>query len=301
MAKPTLLILAAGMGSRYGSLKQVDKLGPSGETIIEYSIFDALRAGFGKIVVVIRREIEDDFREFFKKLEGKVEIEYVYQELDNIPAGLSVPGDRKKPWGTAHAVLVAADTINTPFGVVNADDFYGKEAYETMGQHLQKIDNNSVEYCMIGYPLKNTLSDFGTVSRGVCETNESGNLVEVVERTKIGKDKGTIYFEDEKNTRHTLTGEELVSMNFWGFAPTVFDYLNDEFTAFINANINNPKAEFYIPTLIQALIEKNQAITKVYKTPSPWFGVTYKEDKPAAVNKLQELHDKGVYPGSLWK
>lgn len=299
--KPTLLVLAAGMGSRYGSLKQVDKLGPSGESIIDYSIYDAIRAGFGKIVFVIRKSIEADFREVFSRFSDKILVEYAFQELDALPSGYSVPADRQKPWGTGHAVLVAASKIDTPFAVINADDFYGAGSFKVMAQHLTTAHNSDKDfYSMVGYVLENTLSENGHVSRGVCEINATGHLTGVVERTQIQPMNGGIMFKDNDDSWKPLTGKEIVSMNFWGFPRSVFKELEIKFKAFIEKNIQNPKSEFYIPFAVNDMVHEGKANVKVLETNDPWFGVTYKEDKETSVAKLNELVASGVYPKKLW-
>lgn len=300
MAKPTLLILAAGMGSRYGGLKQIDKLGPAGETITDYSIFDAIRAGFGKVVAVIRKDIEDQFRDFFDKFSDKIEVEYVFQELDKLPEGYSVPADRQKPWGTGHAIMMAEGVIKDPFAVINADDFYGAEAYQIIAKHLSSVSSDSNEYCMVGYPLVNTLSDFGSVSRGVCGLDEEGFLQTIVERTKIEKTDNGIEFTDENSNKISLTGNEIVSMNFLGFTPTLFDFLNREFKKFLDGKINVPKSEFYIPSVVDTVLKSGEATMKVYKTNSKWFGITYREDREKVVKNLDKLIEDGIYPKNLW-
>jgi UTP-glucose-1-phosphate uridylyltransferase len=300
--KPTLLILAAGMGSRYGGLKQVDPVGPSGEAIIDYSIYDAIRAGFGKVVFVIRESFADAFKETFsKKLAGKIEVEYVYQELDNIPKGIEIGAERQKPWGTGHAVLVAKDVIKEPFVVINADDFYGSSSYQLTADFLQQKENTNLpEYCMVGYELQYTLSDHGFVSRGVCVTNDEDYLESVVERTSIEKINGEIVSKLADDKFLTLTGEEVVSMNLWGFQPSYFEFLEKHFTAFIEANSSDPKAEFYIPSVVNDLINNQQAKLKVLKSKDLWFGVTYKEDKELAIENINQLIQKGTYPEKLW-
>lgn len=297
--KPTLMILAAGMGSRYGGLKQLDRLGPSGETIMDYSIFDAKRAGFGKVVFVIRKSFEKEFREIFvDKLDGQIEVELAFQELDNVPAGIEIPADRTKPFGTGHAILVAKDVVNEPFVVINADDFYGAEAFQVTADFL--INNASEkEYAMCGYQLDRTLSDFGSVSRGVCQTDNDGYLITVEERTSISKNKGVITYEaDEKKIE--LKEHDIVSMNFWGFDSSIFTHLEEKFTAFIKANANNIKSEFYIPFVVDDLMKEGKVKTKVLTSDAKWFGVTYQEDRPATVEKLQKLVAEGVYPEKLW-
>ncbi len=298
--KPTLMILAAGMGSRYGGLKQLDRLGPSGETIMDYSVYDAIRAGFGKVVFVIRKSFEKEFREIFvDKLEGKIDVELAFQELDNVPAGITFPEERTKPWGTGHAILVAKDVVKEPFIVINADDFYGAEAYKETANFLTSEVKEDM-YAMCGYKLGKTLSDFGSVSRGVCQTDENGNLVTVNERTNIVSENGTItYTEGEQKIE--LKADDVVSMNFWGFHPSLFKHLEEKFTAFIKANADNIKSEFYIPFVVDDLMKEGKVTTKVLQSEATWFGVTYQEDRPATVEKLQQLVDKGVYPENLWK
>ncbi len=299
--KPTLLILAAGIGSRYGSLKQLDPIGPSGETIIDYSVFDAAKAGFGKVVFVIRESIEKEFKDYFiGRLPESIKVEYVLQEIDKIPEGFSVPEGRVKPWGTAHAVLMAAEVINEPFVVINADDFYGPESFKIVGDFLSSSNNKSIpEFCMAGYLLKNTLSDFGSVSRGICLTNEAENLESVTEITNIEKSNKGIGYFDKENNWNSFTGEEIVSMNFWGFTPEIFNNIHEYFVEFIKENHDNLKAEFYIPLVVTKLIESGIANTKVLKSEAKWFGVTYKEDKENAILKMLELINKGCYPKNL--
>lgn len=301
--KPTLLILAAGIGSRYGSLKQIDKIGPSAETIVDYSIYDAIRAGFGKVVFVIRKNIENEFKKvFFNDLSKKIKVDYVFQEIGNITDKMIYSKERTKPWGTAHAVLVAAPKINEPFVVINSDDFYGAEAYKTIAEYFSSPDKDYVsKYCMLGYNIKNTLSDFGPVSRGICETDKQGNLKGIIERTHIEKKENNIEYKDENNNWKKLSGNEIVSMNMWGFAPSVFKHIKYYFDKFIKENANNPKAEFYIPFFINKLIKRNIIKVKVLNSDAKWFGVTYKEDKPFAIKKVQELVDKGIYPDNLWR
>ena len=298
--KPTLLILAAGMGSRFGGLKQVEPVGPNGEAIIDYTIFDAIRAGFGKVVFVIRESFADAFKEKFEaKLSGKIDVEYVFQELDNLPEGFSLPEGREKPWGTAHAILVAKNVISEPFCAINADDFYGEGAYRIMADFL----NNSVQeqtFSMIGYQLKNTLSEHGSVSRGMCTVNENDNLVKIVETHNIFKKGGAAVTTAEDGSETPLTGNERVSMNFWGFHPSIFKTLESKFVQFLKTEINKPKSEMYIPSVVFEMIEDNEAEVKVLKANSPWFGVTYKEDKPIVVNKINALIEEGVYPAKLW-
>ncbi|MEZ5104732.1 MAG: sugar phosphate nucleotidyltransferase [Draconibacterium sp.] len=299
--KPTLLILAAGMGSRFGGLKQVEPVGPNGEAIIDYSIFDAIRAGFGKVVFIIRESFADAFKEKFdKKLAGRIDVEYVYQELNMLPEGFSLPEGREKPWGTAHAILVAKDVIHEPFCALNADDFYGYNAYKVMADFLTSSKNDH-EYSMVGYQLKNTLSDFGSVSRGICEVDENNNLRKIVETIKIIKRGNEIISIESDGSETQLTGLESASMNIWGFKPSVFEELEKKFIQFLSAEIDKPKSEMYIPSVVFDLINEKRATTKVLEADSPWFGVTYKEDKPFVIEKLNGLIAKGEYPKKLWK
>ncbi|MEZ5083221.1 MAG: sugar phosphate nucleotidyltransferase [Bacteroidales bacterium] len=301
--KPTLLILAAGMGSRYGGLKQVDPLGPGGEAIIDYSIFDAIRAGFGKVVFVIRKSFAEAFKQSLdKKLKGKIETAYVYQELDSfVPASMAVSPARQKPWGTGHAVLVAKNVVHEPFVVINADDFYGPKSYKILFDYLMGPDKGAENhYSMVGYGLENTLSEFGSVSRGVCQTNQMGFLKTVVEHTHIERVGGNIINKPDENNIMELTGKEIVSMNIWGFQPNYFEYLETYFTRFVKENATNPKAEFYIPFVVNDLIKKELIKLKVLQTPDQWFGITYKEDRENAVARIEQLIHEGVYPSSLW-
>jgi UTP-glucose-1-phosphate uridylyltransferase len=299
---PTLLVLAAGMGSRYGGLKQVDGVGPNGEAIIDYCVYDALRAGFSKLVFVIRRDIEKAFREAVgDRFERRTQVEYTFQELDMLPAGFTVPPTRQKPWGTAHAVLVSAGKIREPFAVINADDFYGADSFRVLAQHLRTArDTGVADYSLVGYTLRNTLSDHGTVSRGVCRADGQGYLQSVVERTKIEKDGAGARFVDEHGQWQRLTGDEPVSMNMWGFTPSVFENLRHEFEKFLRARAHDPKSEFFIPTPVNDLISAGQARVKVLPTTSSWFGITYREDKPAVINSIQRLVAQGDYPANLW-
>jgi len=297
--KPILLILAAGLGSRYGGVKQMDKIGPSGESIIDYSIFDAIRAGFSKVVFVVNPNIINDFKAIYEpRLKGKIETCYVLQEIENIPDGIQYNPKRIKPWGTAHAVLVAKDEINEPFAVINADDFYGKEAYETIADFLVKKSNQSSTYAMVGYKLENTLSDFGSVSRGGCEI-ENKLLTDVTEHTNIVRKKEEIIFEDE-GKKVKIDKDTIVSMNFWGFTPDFFKQTEKEFKDFIVKNASQLKAEFYIPFMVNKIIKNKEATVEVLKSDAHWFGVTYKEDKPATIEKIKQLVHQGLYPKSLW-
>jgi UTP-glucose-1-phosphate uridylyltransferase len=291
--QPTLLVMAAGMGSRYGGLKQIDAVGPTGEAIIDYSIYDALRAGFGRLVFVIRRDIEAPFREAIGgKFEKRIAVDYVFQELDKLPAGFSVPPGRTKPWGTTQAILMAEEIVKEPFAAINADDFYGRGSFQVMADFL---GGDGTEYAMVGYTLRNTLSEHGSVSRGVCECDHDGFLQAIVELTKIEKRDGGAQAEDR-----ALTGEELVSMNFWGFTPALFPQLRHSFDVFLKHSGQELKSESYIPTAVNELVASGAARVKVLKTPASWFGITYKEDKPQVVASILKLVAAGEYPAKLW-
>jgi len=299
---PTLFVLAAGMGSRYGGLKQLDGLGPNGETIMDYSIYDALRAGFGKVVFVIRRSFEKEFIEkVISKYEGIIPTEIVFQEVEKIPEGFEYNIQREKPWGTNHAVLMGMDVIKEPFAVINADDFYGSESFQILADYLKSIAGKKNDYCMIGYRIENTLSESGVVNRGVCSTDENGFLTSVVEREKIEKEGGSIMFKDANSIQQTIPEGTHVSMNMWGFTPDYFDYSMALFKEFLSKNAQNPKSEFYIPTVVNDLIQTKKATVKVLDTPSKWFGVTYIEDRPLVILRINELNRKGAYPKKLWE
>ena len=298
--KPTLFVLAAGMGSRYGSLKQLDSLGPNGETIMDYSIFDAIRGGFGKVVFVIRHSFAEEFIEkVVNKYAQVIPTEVVYQELDYLPEGFSVPEGREKPWGTNHAVMMGKEVIKEPFAVINADDFYGRESFAIIADWLSKQEGEN-KYCMVGYRVGNTMSESGTVSRGICETNEASELTSVVERTKIGYyNDGIAFNEGEEWTM--LDPNVPVSMNMWGFTPDYFKYSDEIFVEFLKENMSNLKAEFFIPLIVNDLIQTKRATVTVLDTPSKWFGVTYAQDRPDVVAKIQSLIDAGEYPSPLFK
>lgn len=299
--KPTLFVLAAGMGSRYGGLKQMDGLGPNGETIMDYSIYDAVRAGFGKVVFVIRNSFAKEFEEVFKnRFKGKIEVEFVFQEIETVPEGSVYNTERVKPWGTNHAVLMGADVIKEPFMVINADDYYGPESFQIMHDFLQSVNGKKNEYAMVGYRLGNTLSDSGSVSRGVCETDALGNLLVVTERTSIEKRGLNAAYKDEHGMEVILDASVPVSMNMWGFTPDYFDYSLEVFKEFLAENGQNPKSEFFIPLVITKLIQTGKVLVKVLDTPSKWFGVTYIEDRPSVVLRINELVREGVYPNKLW-
>lgn len=297
--KPTLLILAAGMASRYGSMKQVDGFGPNNETIIDYSIHDAIKAGFGKVTFIIREEFHESFKSIFEpKLKGKVEIDYVFQTFDLTKYGINKEIERQKPWGTGHAVLEASKQINEPFCVINADDYYGYDAFEKMANFL----NNEVRddyFSLMGYEVDKTLSDYGAVSRGICKV-EDGNLKEINERTKVYAKDGVIVYEDDNGNTTPLDSDARASMNFWGFTPAIFKLAEPMFKRFVEANESNPKAEFFIPLMAEELVKTGQAQFKVIPTSSKWFGVTYKEDKPIVQKSLSDLIEQGVYPNKLW-
>lgn len=291
--------MAAGMGSRYGGLKQIDPVGPHGETIIDYSIYDAMRAGFGKLVFIIRKDIEGPFKETVgARFENRIPVEYAYQELDKLPAGFTVPEGRTKPWGTTQAVLMAEDLIHEPFAVINADDFYGAEAYKVMADHLK---SGSPDYAMVGFTLRNTLSDFGSVARGVAQVNSDGFMTGIQELTKVERDgNGAKNTDDAGNVTH-LTGDEPVSMNFWGFTPKVFGQLHDVFNRFLEKSGKEMKTESYVPTAVNELLAAGQAKVKVLRSADPWFGVTYREDRQHVVDSIGEQVKSGKYEAPLWK
>ena len=303
--KPTLLLLAAGMGSRYGGLKQLDGLGPNGETIMDYSIYDAIQAGFGKIVFVIRKDFEDQFREkILSKYEGHIPAELCFQALDALPEGFSVPEGREKPWGTNHAVLMAKDIIKEPFCVINCDDFYNRDCFMVIGKFLSELPEGSKNtYAMVGFRVGNTLSENGSVSRGVCSKDDKNHLTGVVERTEIvPKDADNAQYKDENGNWVTIPNTTPVSMNVWGFTPDYFEYSDKFFKDFLDAPETkaNPKAEYLIPWVVNKLITDGTATCEVLDTTSKWFGVTYSADRPGVVAKIQKLVDEGVYPNKLF-
>ena len=300
--KPTLFVLAAGMGSRYGGLKQLDGLGPNGETIMDYSIYDAIKAGFGKIVFVIRGSFEKDFRAVvIDKFKDLIETDVVFQEIDNVPEGCTYISEREKPWGTNHAVLMGKDAIHEPFAVINADDFYGQESFAILADFLRSVEGKKNEYCMVGYRVGNTLSESGAVSRGVCVVDENQLLKNVVERTHIEEKSGTINYVDENGKEVAIVATTPVSMNMWGFTPDYFDYSLEYFKEFLATEGQKLKSEFYIPLAVNNLIVEGKVTCKVLDTPSKWFGVTYAEDRPQVVIKINELIRNGVYPNKLFK
>ena len=297
---PSLVVLAAGIGSRYGGLKQLDPVGPSGEIVIDYSIYDALQVGFGKLVFVIRRDIEEAFRDIVgRRFEDKADVHYVFQEIDSLPEGFSLPAERQKPWGTGHAVLVAKDVINEPFAVINADDFYGRRGYQLLHDQLtQEADNDT--YALVGFALRNTLSEFGSVARGLCTVDDNHYLQRVIEATQIFKDGDHALNRQPDGTDLPLTGDEWVSMNMWGFTPSLLPRLEKGFIQFLKDHKDEPKSEYFLPGLVDTLIRNNTVRTRVLPSLDAWFGVTYQEDKPHVINSIQKLVADGIYPPSLW-
>ena len=300
--KPTLLVLAAGMGSRYGGLKQLDQVGPSGETIIDYSIFDAVRAGFGKVVFIIRRDIEEAFKTAVgSRYEGKIAVDYAFQQIDALPEGFSVPEGREKPWGTGHAVYMAKELINEPFAVINGDDFYGREGFQLLANYLTGAkDGTKADFSMCGFIMRNALSDNGSVSRGVCEVDSAGNLTEVLEHTKIERSGKAAKSFMKDGSIIDFTGDEIVSMNMWGFTPSLFDYIDNMFIKFLEEHGQEMKSEFFIPLVADTLIKQGKATVKVMTSEDEWFGITYREDKPAVVASIKKLVEQGVYPDKLF-
>jgi dTDP-glucose pyrophosphorylase len=300
----SLVILAAGMGSRYGGLKQIEPVGPHGEIVLEYSLFDALRAGFKTAVMVIRKDIEDEFRSTVgHRIESRMEVRYVHQELSDLPGGMTPPPERTKPWGTAHAVYAARSVVDGPFAVINADDFYGHMAYRLMARHLQNPPETPEreDYAMVGYSLRHTLSDHGTVARGLCTTDRNGRLHEVKELTTIERDGDQAVWRDADGMRHPLSGDSVVSMNFWGFQPSLFGFLERELSAFLSDHSHDPKAECYLPFVVDKLIHTGEAIVRVAVTPDEWLGVTYREDATSVKEGIrQRIHDR-LYPSPLWE
>ena len=298
--RPSLIILAAGIGSRYGGIKQLDGFGPGKERIIDYTVYDAIQSGYGKMVFVIRKAIEEPFREaIYDKWKDKIDIRVVFQELDKLPEGYTVPEGREKPWGTAHAVWMAEREIDAPFAIVNADDFYGRGALKVAADYLSQVDVNTRAACMIGYHLNKTLTDAGTVSRGVCEADSDGNLTSITERTKIARGPQGIYFEEEDG-QFPLEENTIVSMNLMGFTPKVFDQIKAGFDDIYQASLTNLKKEYYVPTVLNEWIKDGVKVPLI-ETPDQWFGVTYPEDKAWVIEQLERLHKQGVYPDNLWK
>jgi UTP-glucose-1-phosphate uridylyltransferase len=308
--KPTLLILAAGLGTRYGGLKQIDSVGPNGEILIDYAIYDAVKAGFGKLVFVIQHYFERAFKEKIgDKFSGIVQTAYAYQELDACLDGFEPPKDRSKPWGTGHAVLVARDVIHEPFAVINADDYYGPHSFETMARFLSREDASHSEYAVAGYTLKDTLSEYGAVCRGVCRCGEGPRpaqnqemfLREIVERKGVERASGRVRYCDDNGTEHFLTGDEIVSMNLWGFQPSIFDYLQSHFRRFLREHGSKNSAELFIPTVIDALIRGGEVTVEVLRCDERWFGITYRRDATIAARCIRKLIADGLYPENLWE
>lgn len=298
--KPTLVIMAAGMASRYGSMKQIQQFGPGGETIMDYSIYDAIKSGFEKVVFIIRKDFAEDFKNIFEpKLKGKIETEYVYQELDAFLDGKEVPADRKKPWGTAHAILCAREAVDSPFAVINADDFYGADAFKKAKEFLVNECNENV-YGIVAYDLNRTLSDHGSVSRGVVEIGENGELKKINERVKLYRHEGEIVYEEGDGSRHGIPEDSKASMNFWCFHPSVFSFIKEKLSSFLETSTSDPKSEFLIPAVADQFIQNGRGEIKVIPTSAPWFGVTYKEDAPVVEKKLGALIEDKTYPSQLW-
>lgn len=300
--KPSLLILAAGIGSRYGSLKQIDKFGPSGESLIDYSIFDAIKAGFQKAIFIINKSMEKEFQEILvKRFQEKIEVHYVFQEIEDVPEGIQITAQREKPWGTAQAVLMAAPKIKEPFAVINADDFYGANSFKIIFSYLSSLEKEDRNYCLVGFRLSKTLSEHGHVARAICELDDEGNLKSIVERTRILKIQGKIVYQDEKDNLIPIQGDPIVSTNFMGFTPSVFSHLDFYFDKFIQEHSQDPKAELYLPEVLNEIISKNKARVKVLSSGERWFGVTYKEDKTLVAQNIQALVHRGIYPANLWQ
>jgi len=301
--KPVLVVMAAGMGSRYGGIKQIEPVGPSGEAIIDYSIYDAVQAGFSEVVFIIRKAIEDDFKKYIgSRFSDRIKVTYCFQQLESVlPAGFSIPEGREKPWGTGQAVLCAKDAVDAPFVVINADDFYGAEAFRKTAEFLKTVSIESTDFAMAGYPINNTLSDFGSVSRGICTADDNGFLTSIEEHLKISRENGTIISRQPDSDARELTGHETVSMNFWCLTPAVFGYLEKYFNEFLLEKGQELKSEIYIPIVLGEMSDKADSTIKVIETDSQWFGVTYKEDKPLVQENIKTLIDNGVYPTPLWK
>ena len=299
--KPTLVVMAAGVGSRYGGLKQIEPVGPSGEIMLDYSVFDAMRAGFGKVVFIIRHDIEKDFQEAIgAHFVNRIPVAYVYQELTDLPAGFILPPDRTKPWGTGHAIMRCKTLVKEPFAVINADDFYGAKSYEAIARYLEKLAPTDTAYAMVGFQLVNTLSDHGSVTRGICGVNANHMLDSVVERFKIEKTADGARYENEHSQWVPLQGHEIASMNMFGFTPTLFGFLDEKFPAFLKKTAGHPKAEFLMPAIADELIRERKITMRVLATPEKWFGVTYKEDKPFVASGIRRLIERRVYPEKLW-
>lgn len=303
MSTPQLLLMAAGIGARYGGLKQIDSVGPAGEILIDYSIYDALEAGFGKVVFIIRKSFADEFHERIgRNVEKRTDIAYVYQEIKTVPEGVVPPAQRTKPWGTGHAVLCAANDITAPFAAINADDFYGRGAFVSLFDYLknEREDGDVLDFCMVGYVLKNTLTEHGHVARGVCTAGADGYLETIVERTKIRKFGQVVRYTENGENWIDIPADSIVSMNMWGFTPSVFVELESRFRRFAAENADDLKAEFYVPTFVNELVQDGRARAKVLHTDEKWFGITYRQDKPPVVQAIRYLIDRGVYPKNLW-
>lgn len=301
--KPVLVVMAAGMGSRYGGIKQIEPVGPSGEAIIDYSIYDAVKAGFTEVVFIIRKAIEDDFKKYIgSRFSDHIKVSYCFQQLDSqLPSGFKIPEGRQKPWGTAQAVLCVRDIVKAPFVVINADDFYGAESFRKTAEYLGSVSSDSTEYAMAGYSILNTLSDFGSVSRGICTADKNNFLTSIEEHLKITKEKGQIISRQPDKDEQELAGNEIVSMNFWCLTPMVFDYLEKYFTEFLDEKGHELKSEVYLPIVLGQMTDKGDSTVKVIKTDSQWFGVTYQEDKPLVQESIAALISDGLYPSPLWK
>ncbi len=298
MSAPTLLVLAAGMGSRYGGLKQIDPVGPHGEAILDYSVYDAMRAGFGRVVFLIRRSIEDAFRASVgSRYQGSLPVEYAFQELEDLPAGFSLPEGREKPWGTTHAVLCAARSLPGPFAVINADDFYGAASYRVLAQHLQ---SGSPDFAMVGFVLRRTLSAYGSVARGICQVDAAGMLQSVVEHTQITPDGQAACSTQSDGSALPLSGDELVSMNMWGFTSAIFDPLARDFQRFLQSSGSQLKSECYLPNSVNTMVAEGAARVRVLSSPDAWFGVTYREDRESVVARIAAMVQAGAYPAQLW-
>lgn len=299
--QPTLVVMAAGVGSRYGGLKQIEPVGPAGEIMLDYSVFDAIRAGFGKVIFIIRHDLEADFKAVIgAHFTGRIPVEYVYQELTDLPPGFTVPPDRKKPWGTGHAILRCQDVAREPFAVINADDFYGQKSYAVIADYLRRVPPAGADYAMVGFRLVNTLSDHGHVTRGICEVDAGNMLQRVAERFKIEKSGAGARYLDERDQWVSLPGNEIASMNMFGFTPTLFTFFAQKFPVFLKAAGADLKAEFLMPSIVDELTRERRITLRVLTTPEKWFGVTYKEDKPAVVANVRKLIKAGVYPEKLW-
>ena len=300
--KPTLVVMAAGVGSRYGGLKQIEPVGPSGEIMLDYSVFDAIRAGFGKVVFIIRHDIEKDFQEAIgAHFEKRIQVDYVFQELADLPMGFAVPPERTKPWGTGHAIMRCKSLVKEPFTVINADDFYGARSYEVIARYLEKLAPTDTAYAMVGFQLANTLSTHGSVTRGICEVDTHHMLNSVVERFKIEKTADGARYENEHSQWVALQGHEIASMNMFGFTPTLFGFLDEKFPVFLKKAAGQPKAEFLMPAIADELIRERKITMRVLETPEKWFGVTYKEDKPFVTAGIRQLIEGRVYPTKLWE